>query len=162
VGAPGCHAREGQAAVGQPKSEAGVRHVGRMADALLFPAPSGGQMRSNSQMHKAFQQGRPVAGRPDLRFHDLRHTGATLAAATRATLAELMLRLGHSTPQAALIYQHAIRDRDRPIAEALSQFHMEKVVVLRRRTAKHHDPRGPRDALGVRRSGRGWLTVRSC
>ena len=35
---------------------------------------------------------------PDLRFHDLRHTGAVLAAQTGATLAELMGRLGHSTP----------------------------------------------------------------
>ena len=41
---------------------------------------------------------RAKAGRPDLRFHDLRHTGAVLAAATGATLAELMARLGHSTP----------------------------------------------------------------
>jgi hypothetical protein len=31
-------------------------------------------------------------GGPDLRFHDLRHPGAVLAAATAATLAELMAR----------------------------------------------------------------------
>ena len=33
---------------------------------------------------------RKAAGWPDLRFHDLRHTGAVLAAQTGATLAELM------------------------------------------------------------------------
>ena len=33
------------------------------------------------------------------RFHDLRHTGAVLAAATGASLAELMGRLGHGTPR---------------------------------------------------------------
>ena len=55
---------------------------------------------------------RRAAGRPDLRFHDLRHTGATLAAATGATIAELMRRLGHSTAQAAMRYQHATDDRD--------------------------------------------------
>jgi len=32
-----------------------------------------------------------------------------------------MNRLGHSTPQAALRYQHAINDRDTQIAAALSQ-----------------------------------------
>jgi len=46
----------------------------------------------------------------------------TLAAATGATLADLMARLGHSTPSAALRYQHAVADRDRAVAEALSGF----------------------------------------
>ncbi len=43
-----------------------------------------------------------------------------LAAATGATLAELMARLGHSTVSAAMRYQHAAADRDKAIAEALS------------------------------------------
>ena len=63
---------------------------------------------------------RKAAGRPDLRFHDLRHTGAVLAAQTGATLAELMGRLGHSTSQAAMTYQHAAADRDAVIASRLS------------------------------------------
>jgi hypothetical protein len=63
----------------------------------------------------------PAAGRPDLRLHDLRHTGATLAAVSGATLAELMARLGHSTPGAAMRYQHAAADRDKVIAAALSK-----------------------------------------
>ena len=45
---------------------------------------------------------------PTLRFHDLRHLGNTLAA-NRANLRELMARMGHASPQAALIYQHATR-----------------------------------------------------
>ncbi|MGZ6859736.1 MAG: site-specific integrase, partial [Blastococcus sp.] len=51
--------------------------------------------------------------------HELRHTGATLAAATGATTKELMRRLGHSSPAAALLYQHAADDRDAEIARAL-------------------------------------------
>jgi integrase len=70
---------------------------------------------------KAFDKARAAAERPDLHFHDLRHTGAVLAAQTGATLAELMARLGHSTPGAAMRYQHAAADRDRAIAEALSK-----------------------------------------
>jgi integrase len=58
--------------------------------------------------------------RDDLRWHDLRHSGAVLAA-SGATLAELMARLGHSTPQAAMRYQHAARGRDRKIAKLLSK-----------------------------------------
>ena len=45
---------------------------------------------------------------------------AVLAASTGATLAELMARLGHTTPGAALRYQHAAQGRDRVIAAALS------------------------------------------
>lgn len=37
------------------------------------------------------------------------------------TLAELMARLGHSTPAAAMRYQHAAAGRDQVIAEALSE-----------------------------------------
>lgn len=43
-----------------------------------------------------------------------------LAAQTGATLAELMGRLGHSTPGAAMRYQHAAADRDAEIARRLS------------------------------------------
>jgi integrase len=56
---------------------------------------------------------------PSVHSHDLRHTGGTLAAATGASLKELMARLGHSSTRAALIYQHATRDRDQAIAVAL-------------------------------------------
>jgi integrase len=45
--------------------------------------------------------------------------GGTLAAATGASLKELMTRLGHSSTRAALIYQHATTDRDQAIASAL-------------------------------------------
>ena len=44
-----------------------------------------------------------------------------LAALTGATLAELMARLGHSTPAAAMRYQHAAQGRDQEIAAKLSK-----------------------------------------
>jgi integrase len=74
-----------------------------------------------ASLYRVFYPARKVAGRPDLRWHDLRHTGAVLAASTGASLAELMARLGHSTPQAALKYQHASRGRDAEIAALLSK-----------------------------------------
>jgi hypothetical protein len=42
-----------------------------------------------------------------------------------------MRRLGHSTPVAAMRYQHATDDRDKAIAAALSEFLAAKVVALR-------------------------------
>lgn len=121
-----------------PKSDAGIRdvaipphlmpaieahlakHVGGKADALLFPAVGGGHL-APATLYRRFYTARARAGRDDLRWHDLRHSGAVLAAATGATLAELMARLGHSTPAAAMRYQHAAQGRDREIAALLSK-----------------------------------------
>ena len=128
---------DGEMIVGTPKSDAGIRdvaipphllplikehladHTEPGKDALLFPAGHGGHM-ATSTLCKVWYPARKAAGRDDLRWHDLRHTGAVLAAQTGATLAELMARLGHSTPAAAMRYQHAARDRDTEIAKALS------------------------------------------
>jgi integrase len=133
--------------VGEPKTAAGRRdvaipphllagvaehlhlHVGADSKALLLPARGGGHMAPSS-LYKVWYPARTAAGRQDLRFHDLRHTGATLAAATGATLGDLMARMGHSTPAAALIYQHAASDRDRAIARALSSFAEAKAIPL--------------------------------
>lgn len=128
---------DGEVLVGTPKSAAGIRDValpphlipmlkdhmsknisgGR--EGLLFPAASGGTL-APSTLSRWFYKARIAAGCPDLRWHDLRHTGAVLAASTGATLAELMGRLGHSTPGAALRYQHVAEGRDQVIAKALS------------------------------------------
>jgi integrase len=72
------------------------------------------------ELYKVFFPAREAAGRKDLHWHDLRHTGAVLAAQTGASLAELMGRLGHTTPGAAMRYQHAAADRDAEIARRVS------------------------------------------
>jgi integrase len=125
--------------VGTPKSDAGIRDVaipphlipmlrqhlsnnitgGR--DGLLFPAAGNPTHHlAPASLYRVFYPARQAAGRPDLRWHDLRHLGAVLAASAGASLAELMARLGHSTPQAAMRYQHASRGRDMEIARKLS------------------------------------------
>lgn len=124
--------------VGPPKSDAGVRdvavpphvwpnveahlrdHVQPTPDALLFPTTTGGHLW-HSGMNTHFVKARAAAGRDDLRWHDLRHTGATLAAQAGATTAELQARLGHSTAAASQLYQHAAKGRDRAIADQLSR-----------------------------------------
>lgn len=121
-----------------PKSDAGIRdvaipphiipmiedHLGQFTrsakTALLFPAQHGGHLAPGT-LARHWYKARAAAGRPDLRWHDLRHSGAVLAAATGASLAELMARLGHSTPQAAMRYQHAAQGRDKQIAALLSK-----------------------------------------
>jgi integrase len=127
----------GETIVKAPKTAAGIRDVAIPPhlvplvrehllqytepgkDGLLFPARGGGHLRP-STLYRVYYPARQAAGRPDLAFHHLRHTGAVLAAQTGATLAELMARLGHSTPAAAMRYQSAAEERDLEIARRLS------------------------------------------
>jgi integrase len=118
---------DGTLILGPPKTDAGVRtivipqviipdlehHVASVSpglDGLLFTTSSGTPLRRATRR----------VGITGLRFHDLRHTGNTLAASTGASTKELMSRMGQSSSRAALIYQHATRGRDAVIAESLS------------------------------------------
>jgi hypothetical protein len=75
-------------------------------------------------------QARAAIGRPDLCFHDLRHSGLTMVAMTGATLAEIMAAGGHASPAAALRYQHASQQRMTAMTEALAAMAEGRVVPL--------------------------------
>lgn len=123
--------------VGPPKSDAGrrtvalppevfeplvehlQRFVGPEPSAWVFTGDKGGPLREGVWQHE-WARARDVVGLPDLHFHDLRHVAATLAAETGAGVKEIMYRIGHSSPQAALRYQHASQRRDRSIADGIS------------------------------------------
>jgi integrase len=140
---------DGKTVEGPPKTDAGIRtvavppnvvatlknHLKRFVDApndsWLFPGEEGRPV-SPRTIDRIWHEARLKAGRPDLRFHDLRHSGLTWAAATGASTAELMRRAGHASPAAALRYQHATEDRDRVLAEALGKLATAKIVPLRR------------------------------
>lgn len=130
--------KDGTLVLGPPKSDAGTRdvvipdviidgltkhltnHVGADPDALVFTGEKGGPLRRHV-WQGIWHEARTKVGRPDLHFHDLRHTGNTLVAATGASTKELMARMGHASPRAALRYQHATRDRDAAIAQFISR-----------------------------------------
>jgi len=63
---------------------------------------------------------RSAAGCPELHFHDLRATGATLMAQLGATEAEIQAFLGDSTPHAAQRYVRAAQSRMKKLAEKMS------------------------------------------
>jgi integrase len=130
--------RSGAMQFGPPKSRAGDRtvslpisvmaelkeHLDTVADpqpdALVFTALAGQPMR-RSNFNKSVDWKAIVAkiGVPELHLHDLRHAGNTLAASTGASLRDLMAQMGHDSPAAALIYQHATSEADTAIALAL-------------------------------------------
>lgn len=130
---------DGEFVVDTPKTAAGVRdvaipphllplvrehllrHTAPGPEGLLFPSKNDPEQHlRQSSLARVYYPAREAAGRPDLRFHDLRHTGAVYAAVAGATVAELMARLGHSTPAAAMRYQHVAAGRDAEIAARLS------------------------------------------
>lgn len=140
---------DGTHAVGPPKTEAGRRTVAipdnvmpmltahladqvePRQDAWLFPGEAGLPITPRT-LNRAWERARMAAGRPDLHLHDLRHSGLTWTAATGATTAELMHRAGHASPAAALRYQHATKDRDRALADALAALSQGHVAQLGR------------------------------
>lgn len=122
-----------------PKSEAGRRSVALpvvavdelaahleanvepLGDSFVFTAAESGHLRRSNFRRRVWLPATRQVGIPGLRFHDLRHTGATLAAATGAPLKALMSRMGHSTPAAALRYQHLVGGQDEEIARAIGR-----------------------------------------
>jgi integrase len=124
---------------GPPKTEAGWRtvklpaaaavalaeHLAEYAepgpDGLVFPAPQGGYLRRSNFNRRSWRPATQAAGVEGLRFHDLRHSAATLALAAGANTRELMERMGHTSPAVALRYQHVMAGRDQAIAAALDE-----------------------------------------
>lgn len=138
--------KSGERVVGPPKTAAGIRKVaipphvlpgleahidaftGPLPDDLVFVGTKGQPVRRGS-LYTAWQAAVKDAGLEGTHFHDLRHTGATLAAMTGASTKELMSRLGHASSLAALRYQHATENRDVAIANSLSELAKKEAVV---------------------------------
>ncbi|MDV7135373.1 tyrosine-type recombinase/integrase [Williamsia muralis] len=130
--------RDGEFRVDTPKTTAGVRtvvvpphirttlkahmtaNVARGNNSLLFAGVTGGHV-GEWDYRKVFRPAAASIGKPELRVHDLRHAGAVLAAQSGATVAELMHRIGHTTPTMAMKYQHVAVNRDAEIAARMSR-----------------------------------------
>ncbi|GAA3795181.1 site-specific integrase [Sphaerisporangium flaviroseum] len=129
----------GELLIGPPKSRAGVRTVaipsaiipvlehhlanytGPEDDSLIFTGARGGVFRrSNFRRAAGWASATRKLGLTGLHFHDLRHTGNTIAAASGASLRDLMERMGHDSVRAAMIYQHSTAQADRKIANAMN------------------------------------------
>ncbi|MGB3730644.1 tyrosine-type recombinase/integrase [Microbacterium sp.] len=93
-------------------------------DALLFATAEGGPV-SNATLSRHYRAARKVVGREDLRWHDLRHTGATLAYRAGASVPDVQKRLGRTTMRAAQIYAHAGDDSDAVLARNLDLLYAE-------------------------------------
>ena len=97
-------------------------YTGPDSTALVFTGQRGGVLRrGNFRKASGWSAAVAAIGLPGLHFHDLRHTGNTLAAQDGVRLADLKARMGHDSVRAAMIYQHAAVEADQKIANMLDQ-----------------------------------------
>jgi integrase len=156
--------------LGPPKSRAGTRVVSFPAaimpelvhhletfaapglDGLVFPNEHGQPfLRGNFAKAVPWSDIRQQLGVPELHLHDLRHTGNTMAAQSGASLRDLMVRMGHDSPAAALIYQHSSRAADEAIAAALDVQLSARREAQERASGKSSGARvGPVNAAAAR------------
>jgi integrase len=130
---------------GPPKSRAGKRSVPIPAvivpiirwhlacfaqqgdEGLVFTSPAGKPLRHTNFRRRVWLDALGAAELPAIHFHDLRHTGNTLAANAGASLRELMERMGHDSERAALVYLHSSEERQHQIADTLSKLATEEL-----------------------------------
>lgn len=129
--------RNGVSEIAAPKSETSVRSVAvpshirtalvehltlHVANEPVSPvfADANGQRITEGKFRPHWHAARAAAGRPTLRFHDLRHHAGMVAAYAGATISESMARLGHSSPKMALHYAERAADRDALLAERIA------------------------------------------
>ncbi|MEV4470454.1 tyrosine-type recombinase/integrase [Nonomuraea salmonea] len=127
-----------------PLDEHLATYVDQAEDAFVYLGKRGAFLRgSNFRRESKWADALKEMGVQGLHFHDLRHTGNTLAAQSGASLADLKARMGHDSDRAALIYQHATRDADQEIADALSA----RVEAERKKAKKDDSEDGAAGAL---------------
>lgn len=130
----------GQLSFSAPKTAAGKRTIGIPSfvarsvavhidlyalpehEGLVFPSADGQPMRRSNFRRRVWEPATAEVGMTGFRFHDLRHTAATLAAASGTSLKALMARIGHASAAAALRYQHVIDGQDAEIVQYLERF----------------------------------------
>lgn len=127
---------------------------GSDADDLVFTSSSGVALERSNFRYRVWGPATVAVGLTGLRFHDLRHTAGTLTARTGATTKEIMARLGHASPRASMVYQHATEDRDRLIAERLTAMAAEAGLVSTRQGGHERARTGTAARSGTDRARR--------
>jgi integrase len=103
-------------------------------DALVFPNDSGGPLRHNNFYRRHFQPATRRAlpqNKSGFRFHDLRHTCASLLIEQGVHAKAIQERLGHSSIQITMDrYGHLMESAYQSVADALDVAFAQNVVTL--------------------------------
>ena len=88
---------------------------------LIFPSEFGA-IYNRDKLRKHFKCLLKEAGLPAIRFHDLRHTGASLLLNNGIPVIVVSRRLGHARPSITLdVYGHLIPGKQKEVAILMDQ-----------------------------------------
>jgi integrase len=91
----------------------------------MFPNESGGPIDRHNLMRRHFIPTLKAAGLPRIRFHDLRHSNASIRLEEGQNIKYISTQLGHANPTITLnTYSHLIKGGD---PEAASR--LEKAII---------------------------------
>jgi integrase len=77
---------------------------------LIFPNRSGNPLNHNNMVNRHFNTALKKAGVERIRFHDLRHTYASLLIEQGENIKYIQTQLGHSSPTVTLnVYAHLMK-----------------------------------------------------
>jgi integrase len=87
---------------------------------LIFPSEAGRPLAESTMVRKFFKPALRKAGLPDIRFHDLRHTDASLLIEQGENIKYIQTQLGHSSPIVTLeVYAHLMKPVNQEAARKL-------------------------------------------
>lgn len=108
---------------------------GSAPDDLLFPSPTGRPVRHNLFYKRVFQPAVCIAlpaAKHGLRWHDLRHTCASLSLAVAPNLHVVKERLGHEDIRTTInVYGHLLPSVDQALADGLGALYEQATGVGR-------------------------------
>ena len=100
--------------------------VGSRSDSLVFTGPNGGPLRYSNFRNRYWLRAVERARLEPLNIHALRHTFASLAASSGATVKLVQTQLGHKDPALTLrVYQHLFPDDLDPLAARMDEVFRE-------------------------------------
>jgi integrase len=77
---------------------------------LIFPNEAGQAINHNNMVNRHFEPALKKAGLPKIRFHDLRHTFASLLIEQGENIKYIQSQLGHSSPTVTWnVYAHLMK-----------------------------------------------------
>lgn len=104
----------------QQREEEAIRRGFGNISRVFWVNKSGGPVRSR-YVEKAMHKLARKAGVPDITFHDLRHTHATLLLANHVHMKTIAERLGHETLYMTDLYSHILPDTQQEAVKALDR-----------------------------------------
>jgi integrase len=84
---------------------------------LVFPNEAGNHINNKNMLRRNFRPALKAAGCPSIRFHDLRHTYASLLIAQGENIKYIQNQLGHASPTITLnVYAHLMKPTNQEAA----------------------------------------------